>query len=1369
MSKKTVIVFVLSFALISLVVSSVAVTAYSTDEQINVTPTGPAFLPHGSKLVERPPVEREPIHNPAGSQMLVAGLTIPVTCDGYIDPTEWADAYMYDVSDTTGQSDGIPDPLGSVTLWLKQDNNGVYFAVRNNADQTLDDYDQVGLYFDDNYDGCWPVSATNEGNNWLVYDAVSGDFVQWRWIQDLDCGFPPSYVCAGDDYGGFYNWTPSCFGIGIGPTGNVDFEVMIPYGAIDEHLDLTMPPDTLGFYMYCMDYGPYVYNGEWPSQYYSSTYNEACYFGRLICGSEEEWPNHKMHFPQLPDLEGWDVFAIFPKTLADDWQCSETGDVTDIHFWGSWKDIDGDPWTDDFQTPMPTFNLSIHSNLPVGHPNNPYPYSIPGDLLWEWEGEVPGTPFEPPAMEHWYDPNTGEVLYNDHVPYWRYDFFFDQASPPPEPFFQYEDTIYWLNVSALYIDYPYQWGWKTSRDHFMDDAVYTDNPPWGPWYEMYEPPRANWFDVWFDVFEPIDSGSTNYYGQGWYYYEWYDWWNMWFYDNPFTLDQEKHIWMDFFIEDFGGMAIFALNWSTPEWDELGMGRPPLPEDGNEDLYIGRQEFEVYPGPNFIDHWLPYNPEWVSIDFQGAYFRAYGWIWHECVGTSMDLAFVITGEEPNSPPDIIQPDSLYGYDNCDTVIYTFDGVDPDGDVILDDASLSIEPSCGSYSVTRLTGHGTSSGTWEVTWATMGCQDSVTYMIIVDLTDDQGATSWCTTYCHLDRNQPPQIQQPDFLEGYVDSVVEYGIVGTDPEGDVILDQASIDIQPGCGSGYSITRATGHGTSSGVWQITWYTDGCTVCDTHMVIHDLTDVCGNTAYCTTWVHIIEKPHTGWYWKDPYPDYAPNGMVDIDQRQDSWIKYDTDQWSFCGPCAVANCFKWFDSKYNVPPGVPGDGIDQFPLVRQYIDGIGGMVSPYDDHDPWNVDHSATAWNPGIGPPPPTVPQPFVPGPQPPGMPPWGELVERLAWYFNTDGIQTGYCEFTGTKVDDMQAGIDAWLRSESFTDGSTLADTLCEVTTPMPTFAYVESLVEKSEDVILLLGFWYYDAPQEFIRGDIDADGFVSFADVVRWMEGPPFLCDDAADANDDGLLTDLDSAYIWDYIFVGGNEPPSPFPDCGLDPTTDALGCGDFPPCPPATGEWYRIGGHYVTVAGVNSEDSMIAFSDPFIDAFEMGFAPGRVGDGSLIPHPHGSHDPTVHNDEGNVCHDMYGAVASPSPGGLWGLPEYAIMADPYYWSWNFFNQNVPDEFMPVTAPWNETSAIFTEVEYCVHISPWDYRGDVNVPGGDGSLNIADVVFIITYLFSGGPTPDPLVEADTNCDGIVNVADAVTIINYLFLGGPIPRCCDP
>ena len=58
----------------------------------------------------------------------------------------------------------------------------------------------------------------------------------------------------------------------------------------------------------------------------------------------------KMHFPQLPDLtvDGLDVMAgpalhplippggPFERFLADDWQCTESGPVTGLHFLSVW-------------------------------------------------------------------------------------------------------------------------------------------------------------------------------------------------------------------------------------------------------------------------------------------------------------------------------------------------------------------------------------------------------------------------------------------------------------------------------------------------------------------------------------------------------------------------------------------------------------------------------------------------------------------------------------------------------------------------------------------------------------------------------------------------------------------------------------------------------------------------------------------------------------------------------------------------------------------------------------------------------------------------------------------------------------------------
>jgi hypothetical protein len=57
-----------------------------------------------------------------------------------------------------------------------------------------------------------------------------------------------------------------------------------------------------------------------------------------------------------------------------------------------------------------------------------------------------------------------------------------------------------------------------------------------------------------------------------------------------------------------------------------------------------------------------------------------------------------------------------------------------------------------------------------------------------------------------------------------------------------------------------------------------------------------------------------------------------------------------------------------------------------------------------------------------------------------------------------------------------------------------------------------------------------------------------------------------------------------------------------------------------------------------------------------------------------------------------------------------------------------------------------------------------GDGQITVADVVFLVSYLFQLGNPPEPLALGDLNCDGSVNIADPVYLINYIFRGGPAP-----
>ena len=61
---------------------------------------------------------------------------------------------------------------------------------------------------------------------------------------------------------------------------------------------------------------------------------------------------------------------------------------------------------------------------------------------------------------------------------------------------------------------------------------------------------------------------------------------------------------------------------------------------------------------------------------------------------------------------------------------------------------------------------------------------------------------------------------------------------------------------------------------------------------------------------------------------------------------------------------------------------------------------------------------------------------------------------------------------------------------------------------------------------------------------------------------------------------------------------------------------------------------------------------------------------------------------------------------------------------------------------------------------------PNKDGGKNLGDAVFLINYIFKGGPPPDPVELGDLNCNGAVNVGDAVRQINYLFRFGP-DACC--
>lgn len=198
---------------------------------------------------------------------------------------------------------------------------------------------------------------------------------------------------------------------------------------------------------------------------------------------------YKMHYPQLPDPQGIDVRASLPKVLADDWLCTESGPVSNVHLWGS--------WFNDQKYPGAWFHLSIHENLP---PDAVTPYSRPGNLLWE-RNLAPGQYVQREwgtGPQTWWDPKDQYNPTVNHFVTWQYNF-----TDIPDPYMQVAGRVYWLDVSAfagrdpngqpIPLPAPFMFGWKNSISPlFMDDAVWMHlddpNPTWHPLTDPRIPP-----------------------------------------------------------------------------------------------------------------------------------------------------------------------------------------------------------------------------------------------------------------------------------------------------------------------------------------------------------------------------------------------------------------------------------------------------------------------------------------------------------------------------------------------------------------------------------------------------------------------------------------------------------------------------------------------------------------------------------------------------------------------------------------------------------------------------------------------------------------------------------------------------------------
>ncbi len=200
-------------------------------------------------------------------------------------------------------------------------------------------------------------------------------------------------------------------------------------------------------------------------------------------------------YVQWPNLDnGFDVWDDGPWVLADDFICTNTGPITDIHLWGSWLN-------DQVQTNSLTFWLAIYDNVPAGPGGG---FSQPGNLLWQ-EQFGPDQYIESFwsfGQESFLDPGPPNVIGPDSQ-VWYYCFY------PTNIFIQQGSTAapktYWLMVySQLPAGNEFQYGWKSTPQVQNDTSVHapwpnmvpTNNPGWTPTQQL---PTGGPLDLAFKI------------------------------------------------------------------------------------------------------------------------------------------------------------------------------------------------------------------------------------------------------------------------------------------------------------------------------------------------------------------------------------------------------------------------------------------------------------------------------------------------------------------------------------------------------------------------------------------------------------------------------------------------------------------------------------------------------------------------------------------------------------------------------------------------------------------------------------------------------------------------------------------------------
>ncbi len=293
------------------------------------------------------------------------------------------------------------------------------------------------------------------------------------------------------------------------------------------------------------------------------------------------------------------------------------------------------------------------------------------------------------------------------------------------------------------------------------------------------------------------------------------------------------------------------------------------------------------------------------------------------------------------------------------------------------------------------------------------------------------------------------------------------------------------------------------------------------------------------------------------------------------------------------------------------------------------------------------------------------------------------------------------------------------------------------------------------------------------------------------PYVC---GDVNEDGIINIGDVVYLTSYLYQGGAPPPT-YAAADIDDylvvTVNDLICLSAtmcpPTCPPNNPPLSGPVDSTSTLAASRlvfqpyESSATLHFTFLTSTAFYLYSLPVKIRVEGAIP---SIVDVTL-TPNVDVFENKYGIIDADSGRVLFSFWNSDFMAAPPLTG---IIATVTVEMTPasyprlITVDWTpflpEQNGYYSH--YPLLLGPYptvrtpflfaecceDLRGNVD-GDADDNINVADISYLVSYLFQGGYVPPCLEEADVNGIDGINVSDLTYLVNYLFSGGAEPAAC--